>query len=147
MSALSNAAKTQRTHRERHQPAGRAKLGLLEKKKDYKLRADDYNKKKKALQHLRKKALNKNPDEFYHHMINSKTVDGVHRERTKDVALTEEQVQLMQTQDKRYIVNKLTAEKKKIAKLQAGLHMINCKDKPKELTLIIMKLLSYLLWL
>jgi len=131
MSAMNNAAKTQKTHRERHQPDSRHKLGLLEKKKDYKLRAQDYNKKKKALQQLRKKALNKNPDEFYFHMINSKQVDGVHREKTKDTVLTEEQVTLMQTQDRKYIINKRTSEKNKIDKLKSGLHLINCTDKPK----------------
>lgn len=131
MSALNNAAKTQKTHRERAQPHGRQKLGLLEKKKDYKLRAKDYNQKKAALQHLRKKALNKNPDEFAFHMINSKIVDGVHKEKTKDVKLTPEQIALMQTQDVRYIVNKRTSEKNKIDKLKSGLHLINCDEKPK----------------
>ena len=131
MSSLANAAKTNKTHRERRQPEARSKLGLLEKKKDYKLRAKDYNEKKKALQQLRKKALNKNPDEFYFHMINSKMVDGVHTEKGKDVALTPEQISLMQTQDLKYIVSKRTSEKNKIEKLKSGLHLINAEEKPK----------------
>ena len=131
MSSLANAAKTNKTHRERRQPEARSKLGLLEKKKDYKLRAKDYNEKKKALQQLRKKALNKNPDEFYFHMINSKMVDGVHTEKSKDVALTPEQISLMQTQDLKYIVSKRTSEKNKIEKLKSGLHLINAEEKLK----------------
>ena len=64
MSSLRNAVK-RRTHKERSQPAERRKFGLLEKKKDYVLRARDFHKKEEALKVLRKKAANRNPDEFY----------------------------------------------------------------------------------
>jgi len=69
---------TARPHRERSQPAFRSKLGLLEKKKDYKLRADNYKQKQNKLKQLKQKAEFKNPDEFYLGMVNSKMVDGEH---------------------------------------------------------------------
>ena len=89
--SLNKASKSQsKPYRERHQPQDRNHLGLLEKKKDYKLRADDYNNKKQVLKHLRKKALNRNPDEFYFHMTNSKTVDGgIHRDLVSRVSQKE----------------------------------------------------------
>ena len=104
--SLNNAAKSQKTHRERHQPSSRAQFGLLEKKKDYRLRAKDYNEKKEVLKSLRKKALNKNPDEFYFHMVNSKLTEGGHRDlvsKKSEAKNSEEQVKLLQTQDYKYI--------------------------------------------
>jgi U3 small nucleolar RNA-associated protein 11 len=72
MSSLRNAVQ-RRNHKERGQPRSRQKYGILEKHKDYVLRAKDYHSKQERLKAFREKAYFKNPDEFYFKMINSKT--------------------------------------------------------------------------
>lgn len=59
-----------RKYRERAQPSHRAHLGLLEKKKDYKERAEDYHKKEKTIKKLKLKSALRNPEEFYFSMVN-----------------------------------------------------------------------------
>ena len=96
---------------------------MLEKKKDYVLRAKDFNRKKKTIKGLKEKALNRNPDEFYFKMQNSAVKDGVHRNK-KDVGLDPEVIKVMKTQDLNYINLKRVAESRKIEKLQSSLHFL-----------------------
>ncbi|XP_033497250.2 putative U3 small nucleolar RNA-associated protein 11 [Epinephelus lanceolatus] len=134
MSSFRKALKSrQKNHHERSQPGFRKHLGLLEKKKDYKLRADDYHKKQNTLAALRKKALDKNPDEFYYKMINAQLQDGVHvaKKGTEDVEMTEEQKKVMRTQDIKYVEMKRVAEAKKIERLKGELHLLDAGSKQK----------------
>ncbi|XP_070768423.1 probable U3 small nucleolar RNA-associated protein 11 isoform X2 [Enoplosus armatus] len=132
MSSFRKALKSrQKNHHERSQPGFRKHLGLLEKKKDYKLRADDYHKKQNTLSALRKKALEKNPDEFYFKMISSELKDGVHVAKNAEVEVTEEQRKMMRTQDIKYVEMKRVAEAKKIERLKGELHLLDADSKQK----------------
>ncbi|XP_069559829.1 probable U3 small nucleolar RNA-associated protein 11 [Brachyistius frenatus] len=134
MSSFRKALKSrQKNHHERSQPAFRKHLGLLEKKKDYKLRADDYHKKQNTLAALRKKALDKNPDEFYFKMVNSQLKDGVHvtKKGQEEAEVTEEQKKVMRTQDIKYVEMKRVAEAKKIERLKGELHLLDAESKQK----------------
>ena len=67
-----------RKYRERSQNERRKKLGFLEKKQDYKVRAEDYHNKEQKYKKLKEAARTKNPDEFYHKMLKAKIIDGEH---------------------------------------------------------------------
>jgi len=67
-----------RKYRERGQIERRKRLGFLEKKQDYKIRAEDYHEKEKKYKNLKEAARTRNPDEFYHKMIKAKIIDGEH---------------------------------------------------------------------
>ena len=129
MASLRNAMK-RRTHKERHQPAKRAKrFGLLEKHKDYVQRARNYRQKRGRLRVLREKADARNPDEFYFGMVNAQTRDGLHDGGTtasaEGGALSAATLRLMQTQDASYVRMKAGVERRKIEKLSAGLHFLH----------------------
>ena len=110
MSGLKHVVKT-RTYRERSQPAARERLGLLEKHKDYKLRAKDYHKKQAALHTLKEKASFKNPDEFYFNMNSSKTQGGVHIKRQDDHP-DADKMRAFKREDATYVASKAVSEAK-----------------------------------
>ncbi|KAI3403794.1 hypothetical protein KGF56_003429 [Candida oxycetoniae] len=106
-------------HRERSQKTSRARYGLLEKKKDYKLRAADYHKKQAALKALKEKAKSHNPDEYFHAMTKRKTDDkGILIADRGNEALSVDQVKLLKTQDINYIRTMRMQELNKIKKEQ-----------------------------
>jgi U3 small nucleolar RNA-associated protein 11 len=76
-----------RKYRERSQLENRKKLGLLEKKVDYKVRAEDYHKKEKRFKKIKEQIRTKNPEEFYFNMVNSKIIDGEHTNITTEKAI------------------------------------------------------------
>jgi|UniRef100_A0A6T5Y7T2 U3 small nucleolar RNA-associated protein 11 len=130
-SALRNAVK-RKTHKERSQLSDRKRYGLLEKKKDYVLRAKDFHKKEDAINALKRKAAYRNPDEFYFAMQNSKTEDGVHKTRsTTQNKYTEDELKVMKTQDVKYVQLKAAIEAKRVEKMKRNLHGIGVSAKRK----------------
>ncbi len=124
-----------RSHRERAQPLERKRLGLLEKHKDYSLRAKDWGKKKATLQRLREIAANRNEDEFSYRMISrgrgpssalmrgsdekrdrhwTGTVDGSRGNK----ALTQDEVRALKTQDMAHLRTVRNVAVKEVARLE-----------------------------
>ena len=97
---------------QRSQVGARKHLGLLEKHKDYVKRARNFHRKEESLRQLREKAAMRNPDEFYHKMIGSRTTGGVHLEERDLGKLTAEELKLMNTQDVKYLETRLQMERK-----------------------------------
>ncbi len=104
MSTLRNTH-ARRNHKERAQPLERQKWGILEKRKDYKLRAADHKTKARKLKALQQKATERNEDEFYFGMLSSKTQGGVRvAERGQNTGgMSMATVGLMKTQDVGYL--------------------------------------------
>nr|CAB3478631.1 unnamed protein product [Digitaria exilis] len=126
MSSLRNAI-SRRAHKERAQPEARKRFGLLEKHKDYVVRAKAFHRKEEIIGKLKEKAAFRNPDEFYFKMINSKTVGGVHRPKPEANKYTEEELLLLKNKDIGYIHQSIRSEKKKIEKLSSTLHELDTK--------------------
>ncbi|OMJ07851.1 putative U3 small nucleolar RNA-associated protein 11 [Smittium culicis] len=121
MSSAFDKANPRRDHKERSQLVSRKKYGLLEKHKDYVLRARNYHAKKEHLDHLKEKARTKNQDEFYFAMEKNQTNDkGVHV-TSRNSVLDAEVVQLLKSQDANYIQTQITINKNKIDRLKQSL--------------------------
>ncbi|PHH79660.1 hypothetical protein CDD80_4145 [Ophiocordyceps camponoti-rufipedis] len=128
MSSSMRNAIQRRQHRERAQPHERRRLGLLEKHKDYSLRAQDYNKKQAKLKELRQKAADRNEDEFYFGMMSrkgpgSRLLDGPGWRGTVagdrgNKSLSVETVRLLKTQDMGYIRTMRRILDKEVARLE-----------------------------
>ena len=114
-----------RTHRERAQPAARAKLGLLEKHKDYVLRARNFHSKEDRIKKMRETARARNQDEFYHAMERTKTAGGVHIRERED-KYSEEFLKLLMTQDKSYVTNQRNINAKVRSTRDISTHMWMC---------------------
>ncbi|GMH33398.1 hypothetical protein BSKO_01232 [Bryopsis sp. KO-2023] len=112
-----------RTYRERDQPASRTQFGLLEKHKDYVQRARRFQRQRKTIETLQKKAAEKNPDEFHFSMEYQRTNQGVPIQQ-EGRKLSAEEEALLESQDQNYVNLKLMQERKKLDKLSAQLHFI-----------------------
>jgi hypothetical protein len=121
MSSMRNAVQ-RRNHKERAQPVEREKWGLLEKRKDYKLRAADHKQKKQKLKLLSEKARDRNPDEFSFKMLSSKVdKQGKKMADRGNVALSVDVVKLLKTQDSGYIRTMLQMVRKEREELEQKL--------------------------
>lgn len=118
MSSMRNAVQ-RRNHKERAQPTQRGKWGILEKHKDYSLRAKDYNEKKKRLKILRGKAAERNPDEFSYGMLSSKTDRyGRRLQDRRNITLSKDAVKLLKTQDAGYLKTMIQQTRKTREKVE-----------------------------
>jgi len=120
MSSLRNSLH-RRNHKERSQLAHRAKFGILEKHKDYVLRAKDYHSKQERIKTLQRKAANRNKDEFYFGMVNQRTNEGVHVQDRGNVAMPVDIVKVLKTQDENYVRTMRSANTKKIDQIKSQL--------------------------
>ncbi|KAG8533805.1 uncharacterized protein KY384_001546 [Bacidia gigantensis] len=118
MSLMRNAIQ-RRNHKERAQPREREKWGLLEKHKDYSLRARDYNAKKARLNILRAKAADRNPDEFHYGMLSSQSKTGRKIVDRGNPVLSHEAAELLKTQDSGYLQTMLQSTRRAIEKLES----------------------------
>ncbi|KAJ1660437.1 hypothetical protein IWQ61_000654 [Dispira simplex] len=117
-------SKPNKTYRERSQNPNSRPFGLIEKHKDYVLRARDFRKKQTQLKALRERAYHRNPDEFYFGMIHAKVKDGVHQDERLN-NYSNDFILMLKTQDLKYVQNLRNIERKKIIQLKESLHLLD----------------------
>ncbi|KXH29685.1 hypothetical protein CNYM01_08635 [Colletotrichum nymphaeae SA-01] len=137
MSSMRNAVQ-RRSHRERAQPLERQRFGLLEKHKDYSLRAKDYNKKKATIKSLREKAADRNEDEFYFGMLSRNSMGSRLKDGRKwsgtvagdrgNKAMDMDTVRLLKTQDIGYIRTTRNVISKEVRRLEEQIVLIGGID-------------------
>ncbi|KAK2025292.1 U3 small nucleolar RNA-associated protein 11 [Colletotrichum zoysiae] len=133
MSSMRNAVQ-RRSHRERAQPLERQRFGLLEKHKDYSLRAKDYNKKKAQIKSLRQKAAERNEDEFYFGMLSRNSMGSRVKDGRKwsgtvagdrgNKAMDMETVRLLKTQDVGYVRTMRNIVSKEVKRLEEQIVLV-----------------------
>lgn len=130
MSSLRNAVK-RITHKERSQPQSRSHLGILEKKKDYRVRARDYHVKEDRIRSLRRKAYMRNPDEFYFGMHRSRVGANGRHEKTHEARQREsaeiigpDAVKIMKNQDLAYVRMLRQRDAKRVERMKESLHFV-----------------------
>ncbi|KAJ5581683.1 Small-subunit processome Utp11 [Penicillium sp. DV-2018c] len=136
MSSMRNAVQ-RRNHKERGQVSGREKWGLLEKHKDYSLRAKDYNAKKAKLKRLEEKARDRNPDEFAFGMMSEKNKTqgrhgrgtGTARDSAAARGLSHDAIKLLKTQDKGYLRTVGERVRREIERLEHEVELQKGMDK------------------
>jgi len=131
MSSMRNAI-PRRSHKERSQPHDRTKRGLLEKRKDYILRSQDYKRKQQTLKRLSEKASERNPDEFYFSMTNERTEKGVAiADRPGSKSLGVKDIKPLKMQDATYLRTMRNIEKRNIDRLRSVVPSVSGKKGTK----------------
>ncbi|KAH8584864.1 U3 small nucleolar RNA-associated 11 [Cryptosporidium sp. chipmunk genotype I] len=114
-----------RVHLERATPVNRLRFGILERKKDYKIRAKRYHEKENLLKSLSEKARTRNPDEFDFGMVNSRLENGRYKKIGSGLpngGLTSaEERKLAESQNLTYVHFRKSIDNKKIERMEKEL--------------------------
>ena len=90
------------------------------------MRSKDFKNKRDYVKALKKKAADKNPDEFYFKMNSSKVEGGKHTDIV-DNSLGVEEIKLLKTQDAGYIAFRKSVDDNRLEKLKKSLHFVGEK--------------------